>query len=201
MNLLGVVLAGGASQRLGSDKAELLLKGEPLWRRQLGVLRQAGASRVVLVRRPGQVVPEGVECWRDGTEGAGPLRGLRAALAPQVAPFVAVLAVDMPGITPAWFRWLGKFCRPGTGAMACHPEAYEPLAAIYPAEALEAVDSHLAREDQSLQSLAWDLASAGRMVLRPVAKKAAAHLTSINTPLHLDFWNKRLGPESLQSAV
>jgi molybdopterin-guanine dinucleotide biosynthesis protein A len=201
MNLLGVVLAGGASQRLGSDKAELRLKGEPLWQRQLDVLRKAGASRVVLVRRPGQAAPPGVECWRDGTEGAGPLRGLRAALAPRLAPWVAVLAVDMPGINPAWFRWLGKFCGPGIGAMACHPGAYEPLAAIYPAEALEAVESHLAGEDQSLQSLAWDLASAGRMILRPVTKAAAARLTSINTPLHLDFWKKRLGTGSLESAV
>ena len=193
MNLLGVVLAGGASQRLGSDKAELRLTGEPLWRRQMKVLRSAGAGRVVLVRRPGQSAPDGIECWRDGTEGAGPLRGLRAALAPRLAPFVAVLAVDMPGIDAAWFRWLAKFCRAGSGAMACHPEAYEPLAAIYPAEALAAVEGHLAGDDQSLQSLAWDLASAGRVSLHPLTKKKALRLTSINTPAHLDFWKTRLG--------
>jgi molybdopterin-guanine dinucleotide biosynthesis protein A len=196
MNMLGVVLAGGASQRLGSDKAELCFKGEPLWRRQMGVLRAAGAKRVVLVRRPSQWAPPEVECWRDGPEGAGPLRGLRAALAPALAPFVAVLAVDMPGIDAGWFRWLRKFCRPGAGAMACHPEAYEPLAAVYPAEALLAVEAHLASDDQSLQSLAWDLAQAGRMALLPLAVKGAARLTSINTPSHLEFWKRRLAAGS-----
>jgi molybdenum cofactor guanylyltransferase len=200
MTMLGVVLAGGASQRLGSDKAELRVKGEPLWQRQLGVLRQAGADRLVLVRRPGQWAPPGVECWRDGPEGAGPLRGLRAALAPGLAQFVAVLAVDMPGINAAWFRWLRRFCRAGIGAMACHTAAYEPLAAIYPAEALAEVDQHLAGDDQSLQSLAWDLASAGRMTLHPLPTRAAARLTSINTPSNLDFWSKRLGPGAMGHA-
>jgi molybdopterin-guanine dinucleotide biosynthesis protein A len=200
MNLLGVVLAGGTSQRLGSDKAKLRVRGTPLWQRQMDVLREAGATRVVLVRRPGQWVPPKVECWRDGREGEGPLRGLRAALAPCVAPLVAVLAVDMPGIDASWFRWLRKFCRTGIGAMACHPGAYEPLAAIYPAEALAGVEDHLTGEDQSLQSLSWDLARAGRMSLHPVAPDTAARLTSINTPSEVDFWRKRLGAGAVQPA-
>ena len=162
--MLGVVLAGGASQRFGRDKAEALFDGEPLWQRQARVLRDAGADRVVVVRRPGQAAPPGIECWRDQRREAGPLAGLHAALAPRAAPLVAVLAVDMPGIDAAWFRWLAGHCRPGPGGdgAACRGPA-SPLAAIYPREALDEIERRLACGEHSLQSLARALAGAQQL--------------------------------------
>ena len=177
----GAVLAGGDSRRMGSDKSEIVFQGEPLWRRQIGILREAGAEEVVLVRRPGQSVPAGVTCLRDSAVDAGPLAGLHAALAPGSAPFIAVLAVDMPGIDAAWFRWLLASCRPGAGAMGSHGEICEPLAAIYPAEAFAEIAARLERRDLSLQRLAVALAAAGRMTLLPLSPAAAAQTASVNT--------------------
>lgn len=181
----GAVLAGGNSRRMGSDKTEVRLDGEPLWRRQSRVLREAGAERVILVRKPGQPAPEGAEVRRDGTAGAGPMAGLHAALASQSAPWVAVLAVDMPGIDAAWFRWLLGFCRPGAGAMVRHAQACEPLAAIYPAQAINEITARLQRRDLSLQRLALALAAAGRMALLPLSAAAAAQVSSVNTVVQL----------------
>ena len=76
----GVVLAGGDSRRMGCDKAEIVIGGEPLWRRQVRVLRTAGADPVMLVRRPGQSAPDGIPILRDGVGDAGPMAGLQAAL-------------------------------------------------------------------------------------------------------------------------
>ena len=189
--MLGAVLAGGESRRLGYDKAGALLGGEPLWRRQFRVLRSAGAEPVVLVRRPGQETPDGPPCWRDVVRSSGPLGGLHAALSRRSAPWVAVLAVDMPGIDAAWFRWLRGFCRPGVGAMARHASAVEPLAAIYPAEALAEIAARLQRRDLSLQRLALALASAGRMTLLPLPASRAADAESINTPAQRKIWQER----------
>jgi molybdopterin-guanine dinucleotide biosynthesis protein A len=187
--MLGVVLAGGHSQRLGTDKAELIIDGEPLWRRQLAVLRAAGATESVLVRRPDQTAPSDVTCWRDQVSEAGPMGGLHAALAPQTADFVAVLAVDMPGIEAGWFRWLWEFCRPGAGAMAQHAGACEPLAAIYPAGALAEIKARLRAGDFSLQRLARALADGGLMKLVPLAAGDVARVSSINTPEQFGNWN------------
>jgi molybdopterin-guanine dinucleotide biosynthesis protein A len=191
--MLGAVLAGGASRRFGSDKAERVLDGQPLWRRQVEVLAAAGADPVVLIQRPDQPPRPGTECWSDGTTGAGPLRGLRAALAPAAAPWVAVLAVDMPGIDAGWFQWLRGFCAPGVGAMARHPEACEPLAAIYPAEALGAVEARLAGGDLSLQGLARELAATGRLRLIPVTAERAERAKSLNTAAAFSAWQDRRG--------
>jgi molybdopterin-guanine dinucleotide biosynthesis protein A len=179
--MLGVVLAGGASRRLGRDKAELRFEDEPLWQRQLRVLRGAGADRTVVIRRPEQPALPGIECWCDRWAGVGPLAGLHAALVRQSASFVAVLAVDMPGVDAEWFRWLSAHCGPGLGAMARHAAGCEPLAAIYPAEALDAVALHLARGIHSLQRLAEALAAAGHLRLLPLPSSKLAQAKSINT--------------------
>jgi len=177
----GVVLAGGDSRRMGSDKAEILIGGEPLWRRQVRVLREAGAERIMLVRKAGQPAPDGIEILRDSVEGAGPMAGLHAALASSSAPWVAVLAVDMPGIDATWFRWLRGLCRPGIGAMVRHSRACEPLAAIYPVGAITEIASRLGRQDFSLQQLALALESEGRMTLVPISDAEAAKTVSVNT--------------------
>jgi len=186
--MIGVVLAGGESRRVGFDKAWALLGGEPAWRRQVRVLRSAGADPIVLVRRPGQAAPDGIMCWRDAIAGAGPLAGLHAALARRQAPWIAVLAVDMPGIGPGWFRWLSGFCRQGVGAIARHPAALEPLAAIYPAEALAEIEARLWRHESSLQRLALALAAAGRLRIVPLPAAQAARVASLNAPAEWTDW-------------
>ena len=192
--LLGAVLAGGRSRRFGSDKSALPFAGEPLWRRQLGVLRAAGATETVLVLRPDQAAPAGVRCRWDRLEGVGPLAGLEAALVAPESSFVAVLAVDMPGIDADWFRWLQTFCRPGTGAMARQGGLCEPLAAIYPAEAIGEIETRLARHDHSLQPLARALAAQGLMTLVPLDARRARCVASINTADQWEEWKRGAGP-------
>jgi len=188
MRWIGAVLAGGASRRMGTDKAQLLLDGQPLWRRQADVLRRAGAEPVVIIRRPSQSLPwdgapapSGLTVARDRFAAAGPLAGLEAALTAAPGP-VGILGVDMPGIDFGWFRWLAEFCRPGVGAIVRHGEAFEPLAAFYPREALPEIRARLARRDLSLQRLVAALAGAGRLTVQPLAARSRERVASWNSP-------------------
>ncbi len=179
----GAVLAGGDSRRMGSDKSGIVFQGEPLWRRQMRVLREAGAEPVMLVRRPGQSVPAGVACVRDSAVDSGPMAGLQAALAAAgSAPFTAVLKPwTCRGSIPPGSNGCSGSCRAGQGAMARHGDICEPLAAIYPTEALLEVTTRLERRDLSLQRLARALAAAGHMTLLPLSAAAAAQTVSVNT--------------------
>jgi molybdopterin-guanine dinucleotide biosynthesis protein A len=88
--------------------------------------------------------------------------------------------------------------------MARHPEACEPLAAIYPAEALAAVEARIAGGDFSLQGLARQLAAAGRMHLISITGEEAGRLQSLNTPARFAAWREQQGtgtPPSVQSSV
>ena len=187
-SLGGAVLAGGASRRMGRDKALLLCRGELLWRRQMRVLRDAGAKPVVLVRRRGQPeLDEQTRSLRDTVEGAGPLAGLHAALAACRTRWVAVLAVDMPHIDAAWFRRLYGFCRAGAGAAARTASGFEPLAAIYPREALPELTTRLRRGDRSLQGLVAELVRAGRMIEVSSAAVERSRLANWNAPENVRF--------------
>jgi molybdopterin-guanine dinucleotide biosynthesis protein A len=173
MKLSGAVLAGGKSRRMGRDKSRLRVAGEPFWRRQWRVLRESGARPAVLVQAPGQRAltrRRSVRVLRDRFENAGPLAGLHAALGGTRAGFVAVLAVDMPAIEPRWFARLLAQCSPGRGAVIRSKSGYEPLAAIYPREALVEAEARLTRGEYSLQHFVAALVRSRRLrVLRASA--------------------------------
>lgn len=86
----GVVLAGGRSRRMGRDKAALPWGDGTLLDRMIGLLRGAGARRVVVSGdRPGyDAVP-------DTTPDRGPVGGLLSILSQVDGPLV-VVPVDLP---------------------------------------------------------------------------------------------------------
>lgn len=179
----GAVLAGGESRRMGRDKAQLEIGGVTLAQRQVRVLRTAGARPVFVVRRPGQekLRVRARHVW-DEFAGAGPLAGLQAALRASEADWVAVVAVDMPTIDAAWFVALASQCKPGCGAVARHRDGYEPLAAIYPREALPVVTGRLQRGERAMQALVRQLVRAKRMKVIRIAADERARFENWNRP-------------------
>lgn len=97
-----MVLAGGASRRMGSDKALLVVDGRPLARRTADVLVAAGASEVLVVGGDAAALrPLGLEVVADRHVGEGPLGGLVTALDAAANEVVVVLACDLPYADPA----------------------------------------------------------------------------------------------------
>lgn len=98
--LRAIVLAGGASRRLGVDKAEQHIGG----RRLLDIaLAAVSAADAVVVVGPPRYVPREVTVVSEDPPGSGPVAGIAAGLRalPDGPADVAVLAVDLPWITPA----------------------------------------------------------------------------------------------------
>jgi molybdopterin-guanine dinucleotide biosynthesis protein A len=100
--LAAVILAGGASRRMGRDKATLTYEGTTLVERMVSILKPRCAP-VFVIAAPGQALPPlDAEVLRDEVRGVGPLlatgRGLRAA-AEAGSELAFVAAVDMPLLT------------------------------------------------------------------------------------------------------
>ncbi|MGH4016664.1 MAG: molybdenum cofactor guanylyltransferase [Pseudonocardiaceae bacterium] len=105
----GVVLAGGRSSRMGTAKAALEWHGSTLLRRTLGLLIRAVDGPVLVVRAPGQALPEippQVEITEDPQEGLGPLQGIAAGLAALAdrAALTFVCSTDLPFLHPTFIR-------------------------------------------------------------------------------------------------
>ncbi len=78
---MGAVLAGGASSRMGSDKAFIEIEGEPMVARAAGALRAAGAAPVLVVGGDhARLSALGLDHVPDRHPGEGPLGGVITAL-------------------------------------------------------------------------------------------------------------------------
>jgi len=118
-DVTGIILAGGASVRFGSDKLAASVDGRPLLEHALEAVA-AVAHDLVLVLGPASNVPvlpaelrERVAIVRDAAEHAGPLAGLAGALdgivdrdARRAATLGLVVGGDMPSMEPAVLRLL-----------------------------------------------------------------------------------------------
>ncbi|MGB5738236.1 MAG: NTP transferase domain-containing protein [Woeseia sp.] len=142
--LFGLVLAGGESRRMGSDKA-LLRHGDET---QLDyAMRIVGAEveQAFVSARAAQ--PDAVRARypliNDEYEGLGPLAGILSAMDfdPQVAWLV--MACDLPNVTSDTLQALiaGRDAhRPFTAFRSSHNELPEPLCAIYEPGARQLLD-------------------------------------------------------------
>jgi molybdopterin-guanine dinucleotide biosynthesis protein A len=121
----GAVLAGGASRRMGRDKALVEVGGRPLAAIAAAALAAAGASPPVLA--VGGDAPAlarlGLAPVADHRPGEGPLGGILTALAHALHDVVAILACDLPG---AHAGAVGEV----VAALAAHPEADAAVAAV-----------------------------------------------------------------------
>ena len=107
-----VIVAGGSGRRLGGvDKPALVVGGRSLLRRALDAVPRA----VVVVVGPLRDLPESTRQVTEDPPGSGPAAAAAAGVAalPALADdaLVAVLAADLPGITPATVERLAMAVR------------------------------------------------------------------------------------------
>ena len=131
-----LVLAGGASRRMGVDKALISYHGEPQVRRLAAIMESVAGPVFVSVRRSQVNEPgfRGLRLLFDQAENIGPLAGLLAAFAREQGCAWLVAAVDLPWLSAGTLERLLKARDP-----ACFATAYriagtdlpEPVCAIY----------------------------------------------------------------------
>jgi len=83
-------------------------------------------------------------------------------------------------MTEKYLRFLCDQIEPGRGVVAKIDDRFEPLAAIYPQEALANVQSALSGKDFSLQTLTDRLIEAGKLQVTPVTEREKKLFLNVN---------------------
>src|SRR5687767_14914896 len=94
-----LLLAGGRSSRMGTDKALLAVSGQLLWQRQVDILRKTRPSTIYISARSADPFADSLcTVVLDGEPDLGPLSGVAAGLQACASEYLLVLAVDLPRI-------------------------------------------------------------------------------------------------------
>jgi molybdopterin-guanine dinucleotide biosynthesis protein A len=130
----GVVLTGGRSTRMGTDKAFVLVDGQPMVQRVAAALWGAKAAAVLAVGGdlPG-LAALGLDARADPRQGDGPLGGLVTAFELVPGDVAVVLATDMAWIDAATVTGLIAALEDSVEAdvVAAHADRREPLCAAW----------------------------------------------------------------------
>ncbi len=134
--LCGLVLAGGYSRRLGTDKAAVAIGGQSLLDRAVRTLQVFCSDVRVAVRAEQQAEPLRAQyrCLLDPIAGIGPAAGMIAAHRERPEAAWIVLACDMPWVAPAVLQLLVSGRDPSRAGVAFRRASApgpEPLCALY----------------------------------------------------------------------
>jgi molybdopterin-guanine dinucleotide biosynthesis protein A len=139
------LLAGGASRRMGSDKALLPFGGQPLLLHLTGVLRTV-APEVHILAPAGRYESFGLHVLADLRPDCGPLGGIEAALTHSSTEWNFILACDLPYMTTSWLQTLAATAVSHADLqLIASGDPPNPLAALWHRSALPAVSAALDR--------------------------------------------------------
>ena len=128
----GFILVGGASRRMGRDKAQLRLSAQTVLERIAAELSPVTSSMTLVGSSEAYAghslptVPDVYEKW-------GALGGIHAALTAAKTDWIIVVACDLPFVTRDLFEWLKSFIEDSIDSIVpIQPDGRpQPVCALY----------------------------------------------------------------------
>mgnify|MGYP003477547855 FL=1 len=186
------IQAGGASSRMGEDKALKPFLGRPLIQRVVERLQPIADEIIVTTNQPDDFSFLDARLFPDLKPGRGALGGLYTAIASAAHPFVAVIACDMPFASPTLIQASIRIMddKNADVVIAKSEEGYEPLHALYRRETcLPAIEASINADQWKV--IAWFPQVKVRVLTSEEIKSA--------DPAGLAFWNVNT-PEEFANA-
>lgn len=137
----GVVLAGGASRRMGQNKAFLELAGRPLIAHVLDRMAEVCEEVLIVAGDVALYASLGVRVVPDVFPGVGVLGGLHAGLAAARHDLILAVGCDMPFLNPALLRAFVAWAEGYDVAALRQGDQVETLHAAYRRTCLSAMEA------------------------------------------------------------
>lgn len=199
----GIVLAGGASRRMGQSKAWIKLGGRFFIVRVVEVLRQVCDEILIVANDAAEFRAMDVRVVPDEFPDTGSLGGLYSGLKAAEDALVVAVACDMPFLNPAVLRFLislspgydivipsvrdaRKAGQQGTTADTAKKKNLHPLHAVYRKTCLTPMREAIAGDDLRMISFhhAVRVRMVGQTELQPL-DRGFLSLWNVNTPEEL----------------
>lgn len=183
-----VIMAGGDSQRMGTDKANVTLGEMTLLQTVAATMQQIFPQVIISVRRHRAGIDLPQIC--DEEDHGGPVAGLVASLGKITTPWAFMVACDMPFVVPEVIELLGRH---RLGHQAVVPVVHghpQPLGAFYAVSCLEPLRASLAAQQKSM-----------RCVLKQLEVRYVDEAEMLDADPHLRSFFDLDTPQDLEAAM
>jgi molybdopterin-guanine dinucleotide biosynthesis protein A len=145
--LNGIILAGGKSRRLGTDKTVVSLGGKRLTQIALDTISLVADDIIIVTNSPELFGDLPARLTPDVEPGAGPLGGILSGLLASDQAYNLVVACDMPFLNLELLRYMQAIIDDHDVVIPRFESYFEPLHAIYSKACIEPIRALLDRRD------------------------------------------------------
>ncbi|MCJ0931061.1 molybdenum cofactor guanylyltransferase [Virgibacillus halodenitrificans] len=148
----GIILAGGKSSRMGTNKSLLPLGGKTSIEHIFNEMSLFTDEITIVANDPTLYRFLNTDIVADRYTGKGPLAGLESVMYYKKADLYFVAACDMPFVNKSVYDWLQKQISHYSAAVPIFNEKTHPLAGVYKREVLPKVQEQLAQNNLRMKS-------------------------------------------------
>lgn len=147
MNICGVVLSGGKSSRMGTNKSLLTIDNKPVIEHILEEIQNCSDEAVIIANQPLMYKFLGVKQFSDRYINKGPLAGLETALYHVDANIFIFAACDMPFISNIVYHYLLQQLAHYDAVVPIYNNQMHPLSGIYKKSVLPHIQAQIKKND------------------------------------------------------
>lgn len=151
--MTGIILAGGESRRMGTDKALLDLNGRPMIEHVLAVFTGLFRKTIIVTNTPDRYRMYDAELTGDVLDIRGPLTGIYSGLLRSDDEFNFVAACDMPFMNPRLIAYMGGLAAGRDAVVPMFSGFLEPLHAVYRKGILPIIERQVREEDRRIRGM------------------------------------------------
>ena len=147
-----VILVGGKSSRMGTNKAFLELKGKTFIELQIELLREMFDEISISANTPSEYEYLNLPIFKDIYPGKGPLGGIYTSLINSSSLHTFMLACDMPFVGPKLIKHLKDLTKEYDVVIPKSENGLEPLHAFYSKNCIEPIKRELDENNLRIRS-------------------------------------------------
>jgi len=152
MQITGIILAGGKSTRMGTDKALLKLGDKSLLEAAIDICKPVCKSIIISSNNP-EHGKFGYPMVNDEIKDCGPIGGIFSCLKKSMTDWNFVISVDTPNVTVEFIRFLTNQTESYDVVVPVHHDEKEPLIALYHKNCIPVIETQLALHQFKIQYL------------------------------------------------
>ena len=151
--MTGIILAGGESRRMGTDKAFLDIGGKLMIEQVLEVMSGLFPQCIIVTNTPDQYRSYGIELVGDVFDLRGSLNGIYSGLLRSKSEYNFVVACDMPFLNPRLIAYMGEVAEGHDVVVPRYQGYLEPLHAVYRRRLLPAIEAQIRKRDPRIRNM------------------------------------------------